>query len=147
MAYSFRAAYESGAFLQKDLIDAGVFHRLARNAGIEVTAFASSFEELLEELDQAGAFCPIAFAPDGYEESRFHGRTGQPELIFREEVDFRPWRTYSWDDGQRDRVTALYSPWQLIYLTKALEQRSMTVPLALLRDRDLLIDAVERWSD
>jgi len=135
MTYTFRTAYESDALLQKDLVDAAGLHGLARKGGLDVTAFASSFAELLEELDEMGAFAPIAFAPQGYEQARLHALVGQPELIFRDEAGWKAWQSYAYSDGVRDdRVTALYSPWQLLYLPRAIEMRSMRVVVADLRD-------------
>jgi hypothetical protein len=147
MAYSFRTAYESGAFLQRDLVDGSGLHNLARKGGIEVPAFSSSFAELLEELDEVGAFCPIAFGPQGYEQARFHSLLGRPELVFRDEAGWEPWQTYAYSDDVRDRVTALYSPWQLLYLPRALEMRTMPVVVQALRDPRQAAAAARKFAE
>lgn len=142
--YSFREAYESGGFLQQDLVDCSELDSLAGKYGI--ASLGTDREKLLEELDEVGAFCPIAFAPSGYQLTRYHALSGQPELVFRDEAGFSPWKTYTWDDDVHERVTALYSPWQLLYLDEARERRTMPVPVNELRNPSRAASVPERWG-
>src|SRR6476469_6381491 len=87
--YSYRKAYESGAFHQFPLITPSKLSSEARNRSINCS-FGSTFVELLERIDEAGALCPILFetADDN----------GESMIVFRDEVEFVPWSTYAIDD-------------------------------------------------
>jgi hypothetical protein len=103
VSYSFRLAYESGAFLQRDLITQEKLRDEARKRGIIVPAFAEYVDPFFEQLDELGLFCPIAFTTEGpYVQSSYHEILGRPELSFREENEFRPWYEYCWneEDGE-----------------------------------------------
>jgi hypothetical protein len=132
MAYSFRIAYESGGFLQRDLIDHDRFASEADKRGISVPLGAKDRIAFFEDLDRQGIIRPIAFTVSGnYQSSSYHDLLGRPELVFREEQEFRPWADYSWRqsrrDGPRIRIVALYSPWQLFLLHRALKFRFIRV--------------------
>jgi hypothetical protein len=156
MPYSFRQAYESGGFLQRDLITHDQLAREAEKRGMRI-GNSSAAAELLEELDRLGLLSPIAFLKESYTQTSYHRLLGRPELLFREELPFRKWSTYRWrdeEDRRRGRITALYSPWQLIFLNRALRFYSFTVPASDLADRrrakKLLENAQERarqWLD
>lgn len=132
MAYSFRIAYESGAFLQRDLISHERFASDADKRGIEVPLGNADRLRFLEDLDRKGIIRPIAFTVSGnYESSSYHALLGRPDLVFREEQDFRRWSGYAWRqshrNGPRKRVVALYSPWQLFLLHQALKHRHFRI--------------------
>jgi hypothetical protein len=155
MPYCFREAYESGGFLQRDLLTHEQLAREAEKRGMRIRS--NSAAELLEELDRLGLLSPIAFLKGSYSQASYHRILGRPELLFREELPFRKWSNYRWrdeEDRRRGRITALYSPWQLIFLNRALRFYSFTVPASDLADRRraqrLIENAQERarqWLD
>jgi hypothetical protein len=136
--YSFRQAYEYGGFLQRDLITVDQLAREADKRGMRIGS-GSSAQGLLEELDKEGLLSPIAFIKDRYIQASYHRLLGRPELLFREELPFRAWKTYRWREEDRNlrqwRVTALYSPWQLMFLNRALKFRWLRVSAADLADK------------
>lgn len=139
MPYSVRQAYESGAFLQRNLISQDKLASEARKRGINVPTTTSTVRPFFEELDAQGAFCPLAFTDrEPYQDSISRQLAGPQALVFRDEIDFRPWSEFSWEEVEphyRDRkVIALYSPWQLTYLDRALTSRSFVVQAAELAD-------------
>jgi hypothetical protein len=111
--YTFRAAYESNAFHQFQLIDPAKLSREGRERGIKCSAFASTFIEELERLDREGAFRPVLF--------EVVDADGNDGVILRDEVDFSRWDDYSVDDGTTTKPRPYYSPWQLLYLNDAIE--------------------------
>lgn len=148
MAYSFRIAYETGGFLQRDLIDHERFASEAAQREIQVPTGSRDSLKFLEDLDRKGVIRPIAFSAAGdYQSSSYHGLLGQPDLVFRDEEKFHPWGHYSWRqsrrEGPRTRIVALYSPWQLFLLHRALKFRYIRVRmddfLAAKSDRERLM--------
>jgi hypothetical protein len=125
--YSYRQAYESGAFHQFRLVAPSKLSSEARDRGINCS-FGSTFMELLEQLDEAAAFSPILFetAAD----------SGEPAVVFRDEVPFVPWSEYAVDDGVVTAPRPLYSPWQLLYLNEAVEQKTVKVPIEWFLDEN-----------
>jgi len=113
--YTFRRAYESGAFLQLDLIGSDAFGRQAKDRGIDLW-FGTRLRENLEALDEAGALCPVAFV----DPSSSH------EYVFREILPFRAWETYAVQNFGTRTPRAMYSAWQLIYLKQAVRGGEVT---------------------
>jgi hypothetical protein len=125
--YSYRKAHESGAFHQFPLIAPSKLSSEARDRSMNCS-FGSTFVELLEQLDEAGAFCPILFETvDDNCDSM---------VVFRDEVEFVPWSTYAVDDDVATAPRPRYSPWQLLYLNEAVEQKSAKVPIDWFLDED-----------
>jgi hypothetical protein len=139
VSYSFRAAWEEGAFHQLDLIDHDRFGREAKHRGVSLS-IGTALRQQLEELDEAGALRPVAFATslDAF----------RPELVFREEREFAAWRTYALEDDGRTRTRAFYSPWQLLYVEDATELRVASVTVDwLLRPKRGVSDGHRRWYE
>lgn len=78
IAYSFRSAVAADAFIQFPLLTADRFGREAKKRGADLS-FGSLLRERLEELDEAGALCPVLFD------------VGAATSVLREELDFVPW--------------------------------------------------------
>lgn len=138
MAYSFRAAFESYAFLQRDLVTHQQFAREAHKRRSSIPTTDSGAAAALEELDREGSLRPIAFVRGPYTQTAYQRIFGQPELIFRETEPFREWDSYRWtnhrEDPRRSQLTVLYSPWQLIFLHCAEKFRSLRIHAADLVD-------------
>ena len=54
-------------------------------------------------------------------------------MTFREEEPAREWRAYAWDNHGRPHTSALYSPWQLLYLENVTDAPVARVGLDVLR--------------
>lgn len=66
--------------------------------------------------------------------------------MFREEESAREWASYAWDANGRPHTTALYSPWQLLYVDDVLDTPSVTLGLETLRAPAGQRDAVlQQW--
>lgn len=136
---SFSEAYRAGRFLQLELFSQSDLRREAEKYGLAVD------DATLQELDRAGVFVPIAFAGEGPHGFPYGPRWAVEALTFRDEVGFRRWRQYRLREDGWERVIALYSPWQLMYLKSALEERIVPVPLPLLLGRrDRLLSAIRK---
>jgi hypothetical protein len=131
---SFAEAYRSGRFTQLELMSDTELISEARKHDLTVR------QEALEELDRYGAFTPVAFVGADWR-GDFHGpRWNVAAMTFRDEAGFQRWSRYRFrEDGFR-RVIALYSPWQLMYLKSALEDRLVlfSLPYVLGRRERLL---------
>lgn len=138
LATSFGAAYEAGRFQQRELDTQSALLSEAKNYDI---GFALD-DDALESLDRYGVFTPIAFAPKD-SAGWYGGPRWKPDaLIWRDEVGFQPWSRYRYREEHARRVTALYSPWQLMYLGNAITEQMITLPLPLLLGRRERIDRV-----
>ena len=135
---SFAEAYRSGRFTQLELFSAAELIREADQHGLAVR------QETLEELDRYGAFAPVAFAGADWRGDLFGPRWNVDAMTFRDEAGFQRWGRYAFrEDGVR-RVIALYSPWQLMYLKSALEDRIVTATLPfILGRRDRLLQGIK----
>jgi hypothetical protein len=134
LSTSFSEAYRSGRFTQLELIDDRELVSEAKKHDLAVR------QETLEELDRYGAFTPVAFVGANWRGDFFESRWNLDDMTFRDEAGFQPWGRYRFrEDGVR-RVIALYSPWQLMYLKSALEDRlvTLTLPYVLGRRERLL---------
>jgi len=108
--YGFRRAYEANAFHRFQLIGPSKLSSEARDRGVDCSAFSSTFVPELERFDREGAFRPVLFETVDSD--------GNDLLVFRDEVEFRPWQEYAVDDGVTKAPRPLYSPWQLLYLER-----------------------------
>jgi hypothetical protein len=135
---SFAEACRSGRFTQLELISPDTLIREADQHGLAVR------QETLEELDRYGAFTPVAFVGADWHGELFGPHWNIDAMTFRDEAGFQRWGRYAFrEDGVR-RVVALYSPWQLMYLKSALEDRiaPFTLPFVLGR-RDRLLRGIK----
>src|ERR1039457_2261805 len=57
----------------------------------------------------------------------------EPRMMFREEELAKEWRAYAWDNDGRPHTSALYSPWQLLYLDNVTDKLVARVGLDVLR--------------
>lgn len=134
LSTSFSKAYRSGRFTQLELIDDRELISEANKHDLAVR------RETLEELDRYGAFTPVAFVGANWRGDFYEPRWNLADMTFRDEAGVQPWSRYRFrEDGVR-RVIALYSPWQLMYLKSALEDRlvTLTLPYVLGRRERLL---------
>ena len=53
-------------------------------------------------------------------------------MAFREEQPHAPWSTYEWEAWGHPQITALYAPWQVLYIDDVLERCNETLPLSVL---------------
>ncbi len=90
-------------------------------------------QEWLEEFDEAGAFQPIAFVAGGEPPGVTDLTPYEPNMAFRDEQPHAPWSTYQWEAWGHPQITALYSPWQVLYIDDVLERCNETLPLSVLR--------------
>jgi hypothetical protein len=126
--FTFREADDRGWFDQLPLVPHEQFGRAAQARGTNLS-FGSTLRERLEMLDSEGAMHPIAFLPPP--------SAGNRDVVFREEVDFRPWKEYGIVAGDLfESVTALYSPWQLLWLEDAIDLQVAPVPADWFLDDD-----------
>jgi hypothetical protein len=124
--FNIRAAQASNAFHQFSLIGPSELSREARDRGIDCAASASRFIEELERFDREGAFRPLLF--------QTVDAAGTDTIVYRDEVDYRPWDEYAVDDGVTLRPRPHYSPWQLLYLNDAVEWPAARVSIEWLLD-------------
>jgi hypothetical protein len=83
--------------------------------------FRESSPTWLEALDIQGALQPIAFAAGGNPHGFVDLAPFEPRMTFREEEPPREWSVYAWDGHGRPHTSALYSPWQLLYVENVVD--------------------------
>lgn len=141
IAVSWRDLWRSGAFAQLDLTWATNFATRAGERELHVGAGPGPFEE----LDLAGAFQPIAFAAGGNPPNLVDMTPYEENMTFREEQGAQPWSTYAWEQHGHSQTTALYSPWQFLYLDHVIERSGERLSLAqLLGAADELASMIDR---
>lgn len=131
---SFAEAYRVGRFTQLELISHSELIAEAKKHDLTVR------QDTLEELDRYGAFTPIAFVGADWHGDFYGPRWNLGAMTFRDEAGFQRWSRYRFREEGFRRVIVLYSPWQLMYLKSALEDRLVlfTLPYVLGR-RDRLL--------
>ncbi len=126
---SWREIYLHGAFGQRELISESPLSRQAKERSIDLGIGRKPFEE----LDQAGALQPIAFAEGGYWPGFQLPAIPEAEMTFREERGAVDWaENYSWDAHGYPEVSAMYSPWQVLYLDDVVTAGRITISLETL---------------
>jgi len=122
-----RELVAGGALIQRELIDQSAFESRARERGI------ASFESgLLERWDRDGVLSPLAFVRGPWGSWRTTEPYPVEGIVFREEEGFHPWEEYAYERWEYPHVTALYSEWQLLYVTLAYDGENLMVPLETL---------------
>jgi hypothetical protein len=121
---SWRELYAGGAFGQRELVEDGRLRSAAQERGFEL----GIGQETLEDLDQIEAFSPVAFSA-GYMSGFDVPAQPVEELKFREEQPPLKWREYAWSQDGFEIITALFSPWQLLYLDDVV--RATTVEIGV----------------
>ena len=79
-------------------------------------------QDWLEEFDEVGAFQPIAFVAGGEPPGVTDRTPYEPNMAFREEQPYAPWSAYEWEAWGHPQITALYAPWQVLYIDDVLER-------------------------
>ena len=118
-----RTLVEKGVLIQRELITVGTFETQARERGIGLD------RSLLEAWDRDGVLSPLAFCTGSWTTWRTTDPYPIDGIIFREEVQFRPWDEYAFQQHGHPVVSALYSEWQLLYVALAREGETLEVPL------------------
>jgi hypothetical protein len=118
-----RGLVENGVLIQRELITPGTFETQARERGIGLD------RSLLEAWDRDGVLSPLAFCTGSWTTWRTTDPYPTDGIIFREEVQFRPWDEYAFQQHGHPVVNALYSEWQLLYVALAREGETLEVPL------------------
>jgi hypothetical protein len=138
---SWREIYLEGGFAQRELISESALARQAKERSIDIGIGRKPFED----LDGAGALQPIAFADGGYWSGFILPAIAEEAMSFREENGALDWQeNYAWDAHGHLEVSALYSPWQLLYLDDVVSQAKATIPFeALLLDSEWRDKALE----
>jgi hypothetical protein len=122
-APSTRSLVERGVLIQRELISWGALEAQARLRGIGVD------RTLLEAWDRDGVFSPLAFCRGQWTSWRTVDPYPTRGIVFRDELEFRPWEEYAFQQHGHPVVNALYSEWQLLYLGLALAGETLEVPL------------------
>ncbi len=148
---SYAELYAEGAFAQRSFIDASKLRDLARARRIHLPLFPR--KEVLEPLDAAGAFAPIAFRQTNYSAETTWLHPDPRELVWREERHAEPWDAFAWDPpwrGDPGIVSECYSPWQLLYLRDAVESLDVAVNARSMTDAgrlELAIDGLRSQAE
>jgi hypothetical protein len=89
-------------------------------------------QEVPEADDRRGALCPILFVSGGYSGSHSVPPVAVDRLTFREEIDPpQPWSSYAWEAWDHPQVSAMYSPWQLLYVDVVAREDGVDLPIDL----------------
>ncbi|WLS43295.1 hypothetical protein Q3V37_17925 [Micromonospora profundi] len=151
---SWRQLWRSGAFAQLDLTWDTNFSARAKERGLGL----GIGQRQLERLDMQGALQPIAFAEGGSPHRFVDVSPFETRMTFREEEPARAWPTYARDSPGRQPTSALYSPWQLLYVEDVLRGKSAKIGLEILlapaeerdaaleRTRECLEAQQDRWQ-
>jgi hypothetical protein len=122
-AQSARELVGKGVLIQRELITSSAFESQARERGIGLD------RSLLEAWDRDGVLSPLAFSPGQWTSWRTVDPYPTDGIVFREEVEFRPWEEYAFQQRGHPVVNAPYSEWQLLYLGLARAGETLEVPL------------------
>lgn len=126
---SWRQLWRSGDFALLDLVWDTSFSGLAADRDLRL----GIGQRPLEILDAQGALQPIAFAAGGNPHGFTNVAPFEPRMTFREDEPPREWSAYAWDNHGRPHTSALYSPWQLLYVDNVLDAPSARLGLEMLR--------------
>lgn len=128
-ALSWRELWRSRGFALRELAPDSEFSSRAADRGLRLGIGQAP----LEELDVQGALQPVAFAAGGNPHDWADVAPFEPRMTFREEEPAREWQAYAWDNHGRPHTSALYSPWQLLYLDNVTDKPVARVGLDVLR--------------
>jgi hypothetical protein len=126
---SWRQLWRSGGFTLLDFVWDTSFSGLAADRGLHL----GIGQQPLETLDIQGALQPIAFAASGNPHGFVDLTPFEPRMTFREEEPRRKWSAYAWDVHGRPHTSALYSPWQLLYVDNVVDAPSARLGPEMLR--------------
>lgn len=138
VSLNWREIYLEGAFAQRELISESTLSRQAKERSVDIGIGRKPFED----LDGAGTLQPIAFADGGYWSGFTLPAIDEDAMSFREENGPLKWQeNYAWDAHGYPEVSALYSPWQLLYLDDVVSQGRATISF-----ETLLLDSEQRTN-
>ena len=144
---SWRGLYEAGAFAQRELLIASTFRSRANERDLRLRIGNQD----LEDFDQQGALSPIAFAIGGYWSGMTTPAIDSEHLVFREEADPRPWDAFEYEIDHSAEVSALYSPWQILYVDDVLRARRLEAPLWMFtggaEQRERAAEQLRGWAE
>lgn len=115
IAVSWRELYVADRFGQRQLTWASNFISQAKHRSLNL----GIGHRALEDLDRHCALQPIFFARGGYS-NHLEPAKLEEDLLFREEQQPAAWESYAWDAYGYPEVSAMYSPWQLLYVEDVL---------------------------
>jgi hypothetical protein len=137
---SWRELWRSRGFALLELAPDSEFSSLAADRGLR----PGIGQAPLEELDVQGVLQPVAFAAGGNPHEWADVKPFEPRMTFREEEPAKEWKAHAWDNHGRPHTSALYSPWQLLYLDNVTDPPAARVGLDVLRapaeQRDKVLD-------
>ncbi len=113
---SWRELWRSGAFAQHDLTWDSNFASKAKERELRLGIGQGP----LEDMDLQGAFQPIAFADGGNPPDFVDLSPYEERMTFREEREPAKWSAYAWEPDGHPHTSALYSPWQMLYVDDVL---------------------------
>jgi hypothetical protein len=143
-ALSWRLLWRVGAFTQLDLVWDTSFSGSAGERGLQL----GIGQRPLENLDVQGTLQPIAFAASGNLQAFADLAPFEARMTFREEEPTRQWSAYAWNTHARPRTSALYSPWQLLYVDEVLDAPSAGLGLEMLRaPAEQREAALQQWHE
>lgn len=123
---SWRELWRTGAFIQLDLTPLATFSSTIAERGIHVGIGQQPFEA----LDLAGVLQPIAFSTGHRSHGFLDPKPFEDWMVFREEQPASEWSTYAKESRSgRKHTTALYSPWQMLYVDDVVGGGSIAVGL------------------
>jgi hypothetical protein len=128
-ALTWRELWRSRGFALLELVPDSVFSARAADRGLRLGIGQAP----LEELDVRGVLQPVAFAAGGNPHDFADVAPFEPRMTFREEEPAREWRAHAWDNHGRPHTSALYSPWQLMYLDNVADAPAARLGLDVLR--------------
>lgn len=128
-ALSWRHLWRSRSFALLELVPDSVFSARAADRGLRLGIGQAP----LEELDVQGVLQPVVFAAGADPLDFTDVAPFEPRITFREEEPAKEWQSYAWDNHGRPQTSALYSPWQLLYVDNVADTPIARVGLDVLR--------------
>jgi hypothetical protein len=124
-ALTWRGLYTAGAFTQRDLMSSGTFNSRAKDRG----TWLGIGNDTLKYLHEAGALRPIAFSRGPYWSGMRSPSEPGEQMVFSDEEPSDAWSEYEFELNGHMEVVALYSPWQQLAASDAVDGGSHSVPL------------------
>jgi hypothetical protein len=130
VAPSYSELFAEGCFAQRALCSGGNLREAATARGLLLPLFPR--REVLEPLDRAGGFSPTGFLRTNYTPETTWLHPDPDLMVWREERAFHAWEAHGWryTEDQHVHVSERYSPWQLLYLSEALDLRDRRIALS-----------------
>jgi hypothetical protein len=125
-APSYASLFADGAFAQQPMVSANALREMAAARRIDLP-FPP--KDVLEPLDRSGGLAPIGFFQTNMDPQTMFLHPDAEDVVWREERNFEPWEAHGWHayDEPFVEVSERFSPWQLLYLSDALELHAPVV--------------------